>query len=155
MLYISLKKGNSKSIYPSIYLISNYLQEQINLNELNDKIYSLSLYFGFIKRSGFYISLEGTEFLYKRGIFSDNKFVYVTKKGEKSILYGNDILKDMVIKTPSNLQKGDFLIIFNEMNEILGIAQSKVERESLKQFKPKNVIAINLSDKGYYLRKKQ
>ena len=61
----------------------------------------------------------------------------------------------MITKTPSNLQKGDLLIIFNDMNEILGIAQSKVERESLKHLKPKNVIAINLSDKGYYLRKKQ
>ncbi len=61
----------------------------------------------------------------------------------------------MVTKTPSNLQKGDLLIIFNDMNEILAIAQSKVERESLKQLKPKNIIAINLSDKGIYLREKQ
>lgn len=155
LLYISLKKGNSKSIYPSIYLTSNYFQEQINLNEFNDKIYSVGLYFGFIKRGRFFISLEGAEFLYKKGILSEIKFIYVNKKGEKSILYGNDILKDMATKTPSNLQKGDLLIIFNDMNEILAIAQSKVERESLKQLKPKNVIAINLNDKGFYLRKRQ
>jgi len=155
MLYISLKKGNSKTNYPSIYLASNYFQEEIDLIEFNDKIYSVGLYFGFIKRGRFYISLEGAEFLYKKGILSDIKFIYVNKKGEKSILYGNDILKDMVTKTPSNLQKGDLLIIFNDMNEILAIAQSKVERESLKQLKPKNVIAINLIDKGIYLIEKQ
>lgn len=155
MLYISLKKGNSKTNYPSIYLASNYFQEEIDLIEFNDKIYSVGLYFGFIKRGRFYVSLEGAEFLYKKGILSDIGFIYVNKKGEKSILYGNDILKDMVTKTPSNLQKGDLLIIFNDMNEILAIAQSKVERESLKQLKPKNVIAINLSDKGIYLREKQ
>lgn len=155
MLYISLKKANSKTNYPSIYLASNYFQEEIDLIEFNDKIYSVGLYFGFIKRGRFYISLEGAEFLYKKGILSDIGFIYVNKKGEKSILYGNDVLKDMVSKTPSNLQKGDLLIIFNDMNEILAIAQSKVERESLKQLKPKNVIAINLSDKGIYLREKQ
>lgn len=155
MLYISLKKGNSKTNYPSIYLASNYFQEEIDLIEFNDKIYSVGLYFGFIKRGRFYISLEGAEFLYKKVILSDIKFIYVNKKGEKSILYGNDILKEMVTKTPSNLQKGDLLIIFNDMNEILAIAQSKVERESLKQLKPKIVIAINLNDKGIYLREKQ
>ena len=94
MLYISLKKGNSEINYPSIYLASNYFQEEIDLIEFNDKIYSVGLYFGFIKRGRFYISLEGAEFLYKKGILSDIGFIYVNKKGEKSILYGNNILKN-------------------------------------------------------------
>jgi len=155
LLYISLKKWDSKSIYPSVYLTSNYFQEEIDLIEFNDKIYSVGLYFGFIKRGRFYISLEGAEFLYKKGILSEIKFIYVNKKGEKSILYGNDILKDMVTKTPSNLQKGDLLIIFNDMNEILAIAYSKVENKILQQLKSNNVVASNLSDKGIYLRENQ
>lgn len=155
MLYISLKKGNSKTNYPSIYLASNYFQEEIDLIEFNDKIYSLGLYFGFIKRGRFYISLEGAEFLYKKGILSDDKFIYVNKKGEKSILYGNDILKNWVTKTPLNLQKQDFLLIFNKLNEILAIAYSEVESKILQQLKPNDVVATTLNDKGFYLRKKQ
>jgi hypothetical protein len=47
------------------------------------------------------------------------------------------------------------LLIFNELNEILAIAQSKYESKNLQQLKPKDIIAFNLSDKGIYLRKKQ
>jgi len=155
IIYISLKKLNSKTNYPSIYLASNYFQEEIDLIEFNDKIHSLGLYFGFIKRGRFYISLEGAEFLYKKGILSDIKRIYVNRKGEKSILYGNNILKNMVTKTSSNFQKGDFLLIFNDMNEILAIAHSKVESKNIEQFEPKNIIAFNLNDKGIYLREKQ
>ena len=155
LLYISLKKGNSKSIYPSIYLTSKYFQKEIDKIEFNDKIYSVGLYFGFIKKGRFYISLEGAEFLYKKGILSDIKLIYVNKKGEKSILYGNDILKNWVTKTPLNLQKQDFLLIFNKLNEILAIAYSEVESKILQQLKPNDVVATTLNDKGFYLRKKQ
>jgi len=155
LLYISLKKGNSKTFYPSIYLTSKYFQKEIDKIEFNDKIYSVGLYFGFIKKGRFYISLEGTEFLYKKGILSDIKYIYVNKKGEKSILYGNDILKNWVTKTPLNLQKQDFLLIFNKLNEILAIAYSEVENKILQQLKPNDVVATTLNDKGFYLRKKQ
>jgi len=155
MLYISLKKGNSKTFYPSIYLTSKYFQKEIDKIEFNDKIYSVGLFLGFIKRGRFYISLEGTEFLYKKGILSDIKYIYVNKKGEKSILYGNDILKNWVTKTPLNLQKQDFLLIFNKLNEILAIAYSEVESKILQQLKPNDVVATTLNDKGFYLRKKQ
>jgi len=155
LLYISLKKGNSKTFYPSIYLTSKYFQKEIDKIEFNDKIYSVGLYFGFIKKGRFYISLEGTEFLYKKGILSDIKYIYVNKKGEKSILYGNDILKNWVTKTPLNLQKQDFLLIFNKLNEILAIAYSEVESKILQQLKPNDVVATTLNDKGFYLRKKQ
>jgi len=154
-LYISLRKSDLKTNYPFLYLISNTFQEDINLIENKSNIYSAGLYFGFIKKGDFYLSLEGAEFLYRQGTGSGIKRIYVNKKGEKSILYGNNILKNMVIKTSSNLQKGDLLLIFNELNEILAIAQSKYESKNLQQLKPKDIIAFNLSDKGIYLRKKQ
>lgn len=154
-LYISIKKSNLKTNYPILYLISNIFQKNIDLLEVKDMIYSAGLYFGFLKKGNFYLSLEGAEFLYRQGIISDIKRIYVNKKGEKSILYGNNILKNMVIKTSNNLQKKDFLLVFNEMNEIIAIGQSKVESNVLQYLKPKDIIAFNLSDKGIYLREKQ
>jgi len=155
MLYISLKKGNSETNYPSIYLASNYFQEEIDLIEFNDKIYSVGLYFGFIKRGRFYISLEGAENLYKNNIFSEFQHVQVNKTGEKSILYGNNILKNMIIKTPEHLRENDFLLVFNKRNEIIAIAQARVKIQNISLLKPNEVLAINLSDKGLYLRKQQ
>ena len=61
----------------------------------------------------------------------------------------------MVIKTSKNLQEKDFLLVFNEMNELLAIAQFIVESNVLQYLKPKDIIALNLSDKGIYLREKQ
>ena len=154
-IYIVLVNKTSKNNYPSIYLIPNNLtkdlvnfQQEINVN-------SAGLYLGFIKKGEFYLSLEGAEFLCKKGILSAIKFLYVNKKGEKSILYGNNILKNMILKIPSNIQKEDYLLIFNELNEILALAQSKVESNNIKHLNPEDLVAFNLSDKGIYLRKKQ
>ncbi|MFX1418021.1 MAG: PUA domain-containing protein [Promethearchaeota archaeon] len=154
-LYISLKDLNSRKVYPKIYLVSNHLLKKINLIDLNSKISSIGLYFGFIKKGKFYLSLEGAEFLYREGIFSGFKYIQVNDGGEKSVLYGNNILKSMVNELSSNLRKGDFLLIFNNTNEILAIAQSKVDCSIIDTLKLNSIIAVNLSDKGVYLRENQ
>lgn len=153
--YILLDPLNKSQKKLQIYLIS-YNQTQLEkLKDLHSRIHAIGLYFGFINKGVFYLSLEGAEFLYKGGYLSDGKFIHMNKKGEKSVLYGNNILKNMVSKIALNLQKGDFLLILNDMNEILAIAHSKVESKDIEHLKPKDVIAFNLSDKGFYLRAKQ
>ncbi|MFX1391254.1 MAG: PUA domain-containing protein [Promethearchaeota archaeon] len=154
-LYISFKQLNIKSNYPCIYLDSNQFRKKLDLIELRNKISSIGLFFGFIKKGKFYLSLEGAEFLYHRGKFSEIKRVYVNKNGEKAILYGNNILKNMLSKKSFSFEEKDFLLIFNENDEILAIAQAKIEKKSIEYLKPKDVIALNLSDKGIYLREKQ
>ena len=154
-LYISLKDSKSRTNFPNIYLSSIYFEKEIDIVKSKKEICSVGIYFGFIKKGNFHLSLEGAEFLNKQGILFDVKCLYVNKKGEKSILYGNNILKNMVIKTPSNLQKDDFLLIFNDLNEILAIAQSKIESNIIQNLKPKDIVALNMSDKGTYLREKQ
>lgn len=153
-LYILTNSSLSKDKFPKIFLITKYQHFRLKLTHF-DKIFSAGLYFGFIKKGNFYLSLEGADYLYKQGIFSNNKCIHVNRKGENSILYGNNLLKNMVIKTSNNLQKKDFLLVFNEMNELLAIAQFIVESNVLQYLKPKDIIALNLSDKGIYLREKQ
>jgi ribosome biogenesis protein Nip4 len=154
-LCISLNESKSEIVFPIIYLIPNQIQKILENFDLKDEIISAGLNLGFIKKGNFYLSLEGAEFLYKQGILSDVRRLFVNKKGEKSILYGNNILKNMVDKTLSNIQNDDFLLIFNQLNEILAIAQSKIDRKNLQYLGAKDIIALNLNDKGYYLRKKQ
>ena len=154
-LYISLKKLTKQNHYPDIYLISNELFKAIEKVNETDKFVFGGLYFGFIKKGRLYLSLEGAEFLYNSGIFSEFRRLYVNENGEKSILYGNNILKNMMVKAPSNLKEKDFLLVFNELNEIIAIAQSQVEYNSIQKIKPQDIIAINLRDKGFYLRKDQ
>ncbi|MFX1313839.1 MAG: hypothetical protein ACFFHD_14710 [Promethearchaeota archaeon] len=153
-LYISLDNISSKTKFPEIYLVSKY-QFSLLTSLNNDKIVSAGLYFGFIKKGDFFLSLEGIEFLYKRNIFFDLKIINVTDKGEKSILYGNNILKNMIIKIPKNVNQRDILIVVNKFDEIIAIAQSKYHYPKIQKLRPKDIVAITLSDKGYYLRKNQ
>jgi ribosome biogenesis protein Nip4 len=154
-LYISHRKTNGKPNYPSIYLISNFISKKVNSLDFRDKIYSAGTYFGFIKNGTFYLSLEGAEYLYNQGFLSEVKHLYVTTKGEKATLYGNNISKNLVSKRPPKLHKGDFLLIFNDHNEMIAIAQSKVEEKDFETLEPRDLVALNLSDKGTYLREKQ
>ena len=153
-LFISLESSSTKNKFPNIFMISKdhkYLFRSLN----NDKIISAGLYFGFIKKGTFYLSLEGAEFLYKNNMLSDLKRLHVNDKGEKSILYGNNILKNMIIKSPPNLKREDFLLIFNKIDEVIALGRSSIDKENIQNLKPFEVVAFNLSDKGYHLRKKQ
>ncbi len=153
-LHISIGSSNYKTKFPNIFLIS---KDQVNLLQTldNDKIISVGLYFGFIKKGNFYLSLEGAEYLYKNNMLPDFKKIHVNDKGEKSILYGNNILKNMINKIPDSLKQNDILLIFNTNDEIIALARSKYDHQKIQQLKPKEIIAINLNDKGYYLRKNQ
>ena len=153
--YISTSKQTSHNRYPQIYLISEDLKRLLkNLISYNN-ICSAGLYFGFIKRGKFFISLEGAEFLYIQGLFPKSLSVHVNEMGEKSVLYGNNILKKMLTINAFNFKEKDLLLILNQSNEIIAIGQSQIEGEQIHNLTPKDLIAVNLSDKGIYLRENQ
>ncbi|MFX1375268.1 MAG: hypothetical protein ACFFA0_05605 [Promethearchaeota archaeon] len=154
-LYISFEQTFSGNNYPSIYLLFSDQRKYIDKFEANTFITSVGLYFGFIKKENFYISIEGVEFLVINEDFSLKKILVIDGKGEKSILYGNDIKKEEVLKFPTILKKGDILVIYNSKNEICAIAQSIINKNDLPRLNPNDNIALNLVDKGYYLRTKQ
>ncbi len=155
LLYILINNSTTQKDYPSIYLITDEQQKSFNEINILNRIYAAGLYFGFLKKGIFYFSIEGVEYLCKNGIFTDFKQLHLTKGGEKSFLYGNNILKKMVKKSPTNLKEKDFLLILNEIDEIVGLGISRVNNETISKVKPNDVYAINISDKGRYLRKKQ
>ncbi|MHA1987435.1 MAG: hypothetical protein ACW98D_12425 [Promethearchaeota archaeon] len=152
-LYISFQHKETKNIYPEVFLITSNQKSYLNLINPKNIISSVGQYFGFIKKNIFFLSLEGTEFLYKNDIFTEFKHLHIKTHGEKAFLYGNDISKDMVDKFPVIIKNNIFLIIFNKLEEILGLALSQCESRDIPRLKPKTIVAINLRDKGYYLRK--
>lgn len=154
-LFVLFNKINSKYQFPLIYLVPNDLAQIINKIKEKGEINSAGLYFGFIKKSQFFLSLEGAEFLTELGCFSEPHYIFVNNKGEKSILYGNKILKKMITTIPNTLQKDQFLLVFNQLNQLISIARSQVNCLNYPKLKPNDLMGFNLVDKGYYLRKKQ
>ncbi len=151
-LYISINKSTTEVSYPSVYLITKEQKRVIDESNISDRIYTAGLYFGFIKKGVFYFSIEGVEHLLKSGIFTDFKRLWINESGEKSFLYGNNILKKMVIKSPPNLKEKDLLIILTKFDELIGLGLSRVDNEKIMHLKPNDIVSINLSDKGKYLR---
>lgn len=153
--YISFNRVNIQDSFPKIYLVPHILTE--NLENVNPEIIisSAGLYFGFIKRSQFFLSLEGADLLYKLNAIPQKQKLLANDKGEKAILYGNNIKKNFVSLIPTTLKKHDLLFVFNKLNELISIAKSQVDYSVYKNLKPNDKFALNLVDKGYYLRKKQ
>ena len=154
-LYISFQRKETENDYPEIFLITDVQKKYLGLINLNNITHSVGLYFGFFKKNSFFLSLEGAEFLYKDKIFSEFQQLILNKNGEKSFLYGNNISKKMIDKFPLKLKNKDFLLVLNDLHELIGISQSQCDHQTILNLKSEDIVAINLSDKGYYLRKKQ
>jgi len=153
--YIFINDEQAKSKFPLIYLVpyegSNILEGKLK----NENINTAGIYFGFIKKGIFHLSLEGVEFLRNQQILPNSNKITINEEGEKSILYGNDIFKSVITKIPSNLKRNDLLAVFNQKNEIIAIARATIDSSSFQNLKLNQKIAQNLVDKGYYLRKRQ
>jgi len=154
-LYISFRQVETRDNYPVVFLLTIDQKRFLELINGNRAIHSGGLYFGFIKRDNFLLSIEGAEFLYKNKIFPEFQQIFLNNKGEKSFLYGNNISKKMIDKFPPKLKKKDFLLVLNNLNEILGISQSRCDSQIIQTLNSKDIVANNLNDKGIYLRKAQ
>ena len=155
LLYILINKSTTKNDYPSIYLITDKQQKFFDDIYFLNRMYAAGLYFGFLKKGDFYFSIEGVEYIYNNGIFTGFKKLYLTESGEKSFLYGNNIVKSMVRKSPDSLEEKDFLLIINKFEEIVGLGISRANINTISNLNSNDVFAINVSDKGQYLRKRQ
>ena len=153
--YISISSEQAESKFPSIYLVSydksKFLEERLK----NENLHSAGIYFGFIKKGIFHLSLEGVEFLRDHKILPNCINITVNPKGEKSVLYGNDVVKSFTINVPPELKRNDLLAILNQKNEIIALARAEIDYSSFDNLKLNQKIARNLVDKGHYLRKKQ
>jgi ribosome biogenesis protein Nip4 len=154
-LMLNLYTNIARDKYPSIFLISKSLKQELQNFGKHNYLVSAGLYFGFIKKGRFFISLEAIEYLHKNKKISEKSNLIVNKDGEKSVLYGNDVQKKMVVGVPRNLTEGDFLVILNEIYELLAIGFSKVNHSAFQGLEQERIVAKTLIDKGSYLRRKQ
>jgi len=154
-LFISFNPIGIEDNFPSIYLIPNNLAKTVVDVEYETEVCSAGVYFGFIKIDKFLLSLEGAEFLYRLNSFPKNTQLILNDEGEKSILYGNSILKKNITIIPQTLKKNELLLVFNKSKELIALSLCQVNYSKSQELNPNERIALNLIDKGYYLRIKQ
>ena len=138
-----------------VYLISEELRKLILSFQNNVNIVSAGISIGFISRNTFFLSLEGAEFFLNENIIPDQNILNVSNEGEKAILYGNPIIKKMVFNISLDLQKNAILLVLNESRELIALARSENDLANYRLLNQGELVATNLIDKGYYLRRKQ
>ncbi|MBY9007795.1 MAG: hypothetical protein KGD63_13720 [Candidatus Lokiarchaeota archaeon] len=149
-LYILIDKNNKLKPFPEIYYyhnLSKYIIEQFKSN-----IYYAGIYFGFIKRGDFYLSLECIEFIDNKKLVPKKIKIKVNEKAEKSILYGNNIKKKMISSLSDHIEKDNYIIIYNKFNELIALGYLIINTNEIKDLQDNRDIALNLIDKGYFLR---
>ena len=152
LLYISISGNKNENL---IYLITENHKKALIHFQKNAKIISAGTYLGFIVRRQFFLSLEGAELLLGEKLIPEQRIVQVNIEGEKAILYGNPIEKKMILDFSSNLKKDSFILILNQLNELIALGNVELELENFKLFNERDILIKNLVDKGYYLRRKQ
>ncbi len=153
--YIFINDEQTKTKFPLIYLISYENSHLLEEKLKNENITTAGIYFGFIKKGIFHLSLEGAEFLWNQQILPNSNKITINEEGEKSVLYGNDVLKNVITVIPPDLKINKFLAVFNQKNEIIAIARATIDSSAFQNLKLNQKVAQNLVDKGYYLRKRQ
>ncbi|TFF99391.1 MAG: hypothetical protein EU542_09055, partial [Promethearchaeota archaeon] len=157
--YVVIFKDDTTNRYPSIFFVSKSLIETFKKLNNKSRIVALGIYTGFMKHGQFYLSIEGAEFLNNNHLIPKDKKIYVKKDVEKSILYGNHIDKMMISSLENfskiSIEKGKIIFLFSEINELLSISLLTKNIDSFNKMNESDLIATNLIDKGYYLRKKQ
>jgi len=150
-LYIHYIPGKNPNIF---YIFDANISELKNFTKY-ELMRSVGLYFGYFKKGKFFLSLEAAEFLNNANQVRKEKLLILNEKGEKSVLYGNDIQKKMVLDLPNRIKKGELILILNRNNELLALAISKVDFNEFASLNQIKIIAKTLIDKGSYLRRKQ
>jgi ribosome biogenesis protein Nip4 len=151
-----ISKFKEVNKYPEIYAIPTKILNLFkDINRKNDpKIISVGIYFGYLKRGKLILSIEAAEFLKEYNLFPKRKQIILNEKGEKSILYGNEITGEDILIIPNNIQRGDLLLVLNKEKNVLALSTALIDTDKIKSEKTQKV-ALNLVDKGYYLRRQE
>lgn len=154
-LFISFNTPYSQESDPHIFILPRRWEKEILALSEPSEIVSAGLYFGFVKKDTFFLSLEGSEYLYKNRLVPPSMILISSENGEKSILYGNDITKKDLKKFPKSLERDKIYLVINQNGEIIALSRARLSSKDLNKENSDQIIFQTLIDKGYYLRAEQ
>ena len=112
------------------------------LTNIKEKPKNAGLLLGYEKNKLFHPSINLLKLISEK----TNKKIQLNKKGAWLFICGRDIMKESIMKLPTNKGK---IIVCDEKENVLGIAQLKKHTDS------NNIIAKNIFDIGDFLRREK
>ncbi|MFW9974382.1 MAG: hypothetical protein ACFFDQ_03800 [Candidatus Thorarchaeota archaeon] len=82
-----------------------------------------------------------------------SSFIIVSKQGAEAFTYGRSIIKESVLELDPSLMRGQRVLVLNETKECLGIASLSVDGSKLTRLGADRLVAKNLVDIGWFIRR--
>ncbi len=83
---------------------------------------------------------------------TDSK-ITVHRRGAEAFTYGRSILKESVFSLPSHLSRGQRVLVIDEHGACIGLAALAIDASLLDRLGKEKLVAKNLVDIGWYLRR--
>jgi ribosome biogenesis protein Nip4 len=79
--------------------------------------------------------------------------IIVSRQGAEAFTYGRSIIKESVIELNSSLVRGQRVLVLNKDRECMGIAALSVDAVKLNRLGADRLVAKNLVDIGWFIRR--
>lgn len=154
-IYIKISESKQNKNTLELFLIPQQLEPEINKIKKLVAIKFSGIPLGFIKNKRLFLSLEAAELFFNLHKIDPRNILILNEKGEKSVLYGNPIKKAMILNISSEIRTNKMVFLINKNQEFLGLGLLKINYENFRKLNNKDNVALNLVDKGSYLRRDQ
>ena len=79
--------------------------------------------------------------------------IIVSRRGAEAFSYGRSIIKESVLELDQSLVRGQRVLVLNENRECIGIAALSVDAPKLNRLAGDRLVAKNLVDIGWFIRR--
>ncbi|MFW9918658.1 MAG: PUA domain-containing protein [Candidatus Thorarchaeota archaeon] len=140
-----IEHGDTKSMY----LVPNDWMSMVD-EDFNDfEVRYLGIWLGDMIKDRLRLSLPILE---KLSTLTEN-IIVVNKKSAEAFTYGRSILKEGVASLSATLERGKRVIVKDQQGHVLGLAVLSVDGRLLEKLGKEKLVAKNLVDIGWYLRR--
>jgi ribosome biogenesis protein Nip4 len=142
---VVMEHGRTKSYY----LIPNAWAESVREGFENFDIRLLGIWMGDFTKGRMRLSLPIIEHLSK---ITEN-IIIVSRHGAELFTYGRSILKEGVVSLKPSLKRGQRVIVKDQEGNVLGLAQLVLDGFMRTRIGKEKLVAKNLVDIGWYIRR--
>ncbi|MHA2425654.1 MAG: PUA domain-containing protein [Candidatus Thorarchaeota archaeon] len=133
----------------SFYLVPPEWAESVREGFTNFDIRLLGVWLGDLSKGRMRLSLPILEQLSK---LTENIMI-VSKHGAELFTYGRSILKEGVVSLKPSLKRGERVIVKDQQGNVLGLAMLVVDGFMRTRIGKEKLVAKNLVDIGWYIRR--
>ncbi|MHA1807768.1 MAG: PUA domain-containing protein [Candidatus Thorarchaeota archaeon] len=142
---VMLVRGESQSFY----LIPGDWLRSMNMGFEGFTLSSLGIWMGDMSDGRFRLSISILENIAR---FTDRHLV-VSKRGAESFTYGRSILRESVVSISPRLKRRQRVIVKDTQGNCIGLGALSVDAARIDRLGPEKLVAKNLVDIGWYIRR--